>query len=90
MIIKLNTTQDFIDFYEKHTKDATVFYFDNTNFNTGFMICDTKYTITYDCIKYEERNYIIDYLNSNHINYVIAYNERLPESDYNFTTITIV
>lgn len=89
MTIKLNNVNDFITFYEKYTNDATMFYLDNTNSNESFMVCDCKYTITYECANHDERNNIIDYLNSKQIKYITLYNQVLPQYDYDLTTITM-
>ena len=82
--------EDFKEFFEKHTKDATVFIFDGENNKLdGFMICDARYQIIYKSKTEEERNNFIDFLNSKQINYVIIYGNKLPTPDLVFQTMTI-
>ena len=90
MIIKFGEKDNFINFYEKHTNEATIFYFDNSDSQEeGVMICDSKYTIIYQFQNHEERNNIIDYFNSNNVEYVIVYQQSLPSHDLYFDMITL-
>lgn len=82
MTIKFENNDDFLDFYKKNTKDATIFYFDHTDITkNGFMVCDSRYIIIYQCQNKSDRDYIVDFFNE-HKSYTIIYNQDLPIPNY--------
>lgn len=83
MIIKFTTMKDFLDFFNNHTQNATVFIFDSATGLDGFLVCDARYTLTYQSANHKERNDIIDYFQITlHLNTNMVYGQSLPSHTF--------